>query len=136
MAQEVELIVSEKITATTLIARPGSSWREIRYHPNYRAYFTSGSEASRQVAARRQARRNSSPTLDIPARKPRLWPVLALTGAALLAIGGYVLGTAGGIACADPGERSPPDRRPPRCRPTAAARRAAQRAVAVSERGR
>lgn len=86
----LELIAAERISATTLIARPGSSWREIRYHPNFRAYFTPGSEAQQDIESQRRTRRSTA-SFNVVPKKRRLWPILISTMLVLVAGGGYAI---------------------------------------------
>ncbi|MDG1483951.1 MAG: protein kinase [Myxococcota bacterium] len=69
-ARILERIGAEQISGSALIARPGGSWREIRYHPSFRAYFVS----------RLVQRRALSP----PPPPRRRWPALVAVAAVLL----------------------------------------------------
>jgi serine/threonine protein kinase/tetratricopeptide (TPR) repeat protein len=75
----VELISAENLSGNTLVARPGGSWRELRYHPTFRAYFAA-------KPAPHRAPQSSAPPLDIPRQPRRLWPLLL--GAMTLTLGG------------------------------------------------
>lgn len=77
-ARILERIGAGEISGSALIARPGGSWRELRYHPSFRAYFVS----------RLVQRRALSPP---PPR--RRWPVLVAV-AALLVGGAYAISRA------------------------------------------
>jgi serine/threonine protein kinase/tetratricopeptide (TPR) repeat protein len=78
----VELITSHRVKASTPIARPGSVWREIRYHPNFRDYFTPGTEA---YELRHEAPEVEPPPEPEPTRSWRRPLTAALVGAMIIA---------------------------------------------------
>ena len=73
--QVIDLITNSTLDETTRIARPGSVWREVRYHPNFRDCFTPGSEMYAHIQERREASRvqvcEAAEKLSQPRRRRR-----------------------------------------------------------------
>jgi serine/threonine protein kinase/tetratricopeptide (TPR) repeat protein len=99
----LEMISAEEVSGSTRVARPGGTWRELRYHPNFRAYFTGKSTEPPTVAS--NPTMDSATTIELPRPTPqrRRWPI-AIPILSVLLVGGYVL-----VQQPDPPEQTPVD---------------------------